>query len=357
MNKRISAILLAAVMLLGTTACRGSGSSGEINWSDFFNSFEPKETASSQPQDEKQEPSEPVAEQQFDDEYLMQLEEDIYNVSKLDEDEIIQLYQRYDALPANLKRQIINRETIINEYQKIEALIEKRKQDAAQIDALIAAIDYTNIYSKANSFLDAAYALSRVDEKTHQYITLGKEYNQIYSEVKGLNVAITEDNFWTIFQVRFGVGQLTNFGETVTTQNGFDTEWNSYLESGRITPHYDTQVRNDYATPVHVYIVSRYPNLMSQCSFYINLHQTYTGLGIIDSDIHEFELQSGTIQYDSSQGVGDYLIYVENHNATNSLWALFGVSFDWSDAFHGMNEFDVSRVEISSISGSISAPY
>lgn len=360
MNKRISAILLAAVMLLGTAACGSSRSSGQIDWSDIFNSAEPKETVGPQEQDGEQKPPETAAGQQYDDEYLGQLEDAIYHISELDEDEIIQLYQMYDALPASQKRQIINREMIITAYQEIEALIAERKQAAAKIDALIAAIDYTNIYSEANSFYDVAMAIYKLGgeaEKVLAYMTNREEYLNAYRDVKGLDLAVTKDNFLTIFYVGFAVGARDNYGAgQITTQNGYDTEWDSILERGSITPHYDYDFYYDYATPVHVYVASRYPNLTSECSFYINLHQTYNGLGIIDSDVHEFERQSRTIQYDSSQGTGDYLIYVENKDATNSLLGLLGWSFDISDALHSMNPFDVSRVEITDISGKIRWP-
>ena len=113
------------------------------------------------------------------------------------------------------------------------------------------------------------------------------------------------------------------------------------------------EAHSDYYTPVYVYVIPRYPNLNSSCEFFINLHQTYTGLGIVDSEEHEFDYQSRMISFDSSMGVGEYLVPVEINQSQGGLLDWFGLSIDLKDLFHDMNDFDVSRVEVSDISGRV----
>lgn len=283
-----------------------------------------------------------------------QLEDAIFSISSgyVDEDEIARLYEEYDALSDAGKRKVSNRDTLIYAYQQVEALIAQRKQAAAQVDNMIGAIDYSNIYAEASTLKDAAIAYNALDEKEKEYVTLFNQLQQAYDEAGNLNMAVTTDNFWELFAIEYAVGENTNYGEgTITTQSGYTIDWNRF--GGTVTPNYDVNTYNDYATPVYIYVASRYPNLTSECSFYINLHQTYQGIGFVDSDTHEFKLQSATIQYNSSEGVGAYMIAVEDNDASGSLWNLFGMSFDWSDSVHQMNPFDASRVEISDVNGSI----
>lgn len=281
-----------------------------------------------------------------------QLEDAIFSISYNDENQIARLYEEYNALSDTAKRKISNRETLIRAYQEVEALIGQRRQAAAQVDSLIGAIDYSNIYAEASTLKDAVIAYNSLDDKEKEYVTLSSQLEQAYNEAGNLNVAVTAENFWDLFAIEYAVGANTNYGEgTVTTQTGFTIDWNRY--GGNVTPNYDVNTYNDYATPVYIYIAPRYPNLTSECSFYMDLHQTYYGIGLVDSDLHEFKLQSATIQYDSSQGVGEYRIDVEDNDASKSLWNLVGMSFDWSDSVHKMNPFDASRVEVSDISGSV----
>lgn len=281
------------------------------------------------------------------------LEDAIYGISaSADEDRIVELYEEYDSLSDADKRKVANREIIISAYQEIEALIAQRRQAAGQVDRIIETIDYSNIYAEASTAMDAVKAYNNLDEKTREYVESFEKLQKAYDDVKDLNAAITADNFWDLFVLEYSIGDKNNYGGTTISQSGYTIDWDEY--GGSITPNYDIDNHNDYAIPVHVYIASRYPNLTSGCSFYINLHQTYNGIGLVDSDVHEFALQAGTIQYDSSQGVGDYIIYVEDNDASNSLLNIFGWSMDWSDMVHEMNPFDVSRIEISDVSGVVS---
>ena len=83
------------------------------------------------------------------------------------------------------------------------------------------------------------------------------------------------------------------------------------------------------------------------------MHQTYTGLGFIDSDVHEFNYQSGDIYYNSDMGVAENVIYVQNNDASDSLLSFFGYSYDFDDMLHSMNDFDVKAVEISQLDGHV----
>ena len=281
-----------------------------------------------------------------------EVEDAIYSLaaSGYDEDQVARVYQKYVALSDSNKQKVTNRATLINAYQQVEALINQRRQAAGTVEYAIAAIDYSNIYAEASTVKEAVLAYNSLDDKTKGYVESYEKLNKAYNDVKDLNTAITEENFWDLFTIEYSVGEKTNYGEgTVTTLTGHTIDW----YSGKITPNYDIDTYDDYATPVYIYIQSRYPSLTSECSFYIDLHQTYKGIGLIDSDTHEFKRQSATLQFDSSQGIGAYLINVEDNDASKSLWNAIGMSFDFSDAVHKMDTFDPSRVEVSDVSGRI----
>lgn len=268
------------------------------------------------------------------------------------EEQIIEVYENYDKLSRGAKRKVMNRDTIIELYKQVEDIIESRKEAAAEVDNLIAAIDYTNVYTEASTLKPAVIAYNNLEEKAKDYLEKKDDMLNSYDRVGELYVEVTKENFYDLFNVSFSVGERTNYGSGISIdQDGYDI----YIDDddGRITPNYDINAHNDYATPVYIYVESKYPNLISNCYFGIHLHQTYTGLGIIDSDIHEFALQEGTISYDSSMGTGEYRINVENNDAGSGFLDWIGYSYDFSDMTHEMNPFDVSRVEIYSISGSV----
>ena len=280
------------------------------------------------------------------------LEDKIYNISAsqdIDEELVLELYDDYSSLSDSNKRKVANRQDLMNAYQTVEQRLQARKQAAAQVDSCIEQIDYSNIYAEANSVAYAVQVYNSLDEKAQQYVELYDELEDAYNKVKDLDTTVTADNFNDLFVIEYSVGNNVNYGGTTTSQSGYSINW----DSGRVTPNYDIEEHNDYATPVYIYVQSRYENLISDCSFYINLHQTYNGIGLVDSDTHEFELQDGVIQYSSSEGIGEYVIYVENNDASNSLLNIFGWSYDLNDMVHQMNPFDTSRVEISDISGSV----
>ena len=280
------------------------------------------------------------------------IEDAIIRIESMSESEIANLYDEYEALSNGNKRKVLNREKLVNAYTAIEQLIVERKNNAAVVDELIRNIDDKNIYAKASSVIDAAIAYNKLDDVTKEYCQLFEELQDAYNDVKDLNITVTESNFDDLFVIEYIVGDRTNYGEGFTSsQDGYYIDWDDY--GGTITPSYDTSVYNDYATPVYFRVAARYPNLASECSFHINLHQTYTGLGLIDSDIHEFELQEQDVKYDSDNGIVEYCIFVENNDASHSIWSWLGESYDWSDAFHKMNEFDVSRVESSNVNGTV----
>lgn len=281
-----------------------------------------------------------------------EIEDAIYGLSAsgYDEDEVARVYEKYDSLSDSDKRKVTNRETLINAFQQVEALIAQRRQAAAPVEYAIGAIDHSNIYAEASTVKEAIRAYSGLDDKAKQYVESYEKLQEAYNDVKDLNMAITEENFWDLFSMEFSVGEKSNYGEgTVTTWTGNTINWNT----GKITPNYDVDFYDDYATPVYVYVQSRYPSLTSECSFYINLHQTYKGIGLVDSDTHEFKLQSATFQFDSSQEIGAFRIDVQNNDAGKSVWNALGMSLDLSDAVHKMDTFDPSRVEISEVSGRI----
>lgn len=283
------------------------------------------------------------------------LEDSIFQISTsgdVDEDEIVKLYDEYESLSDFNKRKVANRETLITVYKQVEAVIEQRKQAAGQVDSMIEAIDYSNMYAEASTVKDAVIAYNNLDDKTKEYVQSVDSLQEAYDDVGALNVTVTENNFWDLFVIEYSVGKKYNAGGTDISQSGYTINWNRY--GGTVTPNYDINAHNDYATPVYIYIQPRYPNLISSCGFYINLHQTYTGIGLVDSDVHEFKLQSANIQFDSSQGIGEYLINVEDNDASKGLLSAIGWSYDWSDQVHKMNPFDCSRVEISDVYGSVS---
>ena len=267
---------------------------------------------------------------------------------EIDEELVLELYDEYSSLSDSNKRKVENRQKLIDAYQTVKQWVKERKQAAAQVDRYIEQIDYSSIYAEANSVAYALQAYNSLDEKTKQYVESYDELKDAYNEVKDLDITVTADNFYDLFVIEYSVGDHVNYGGTTTSQTGYTINW----DTGSITPNYDIDEHNDYATPVYVYVQSYYENLITDCSFYINLHQTYTGIGIVDSDIHEFELQDGVIRYSSSEGIGEYVIYVENNDASNSLLSAFGWSYDWNDMVHQMNPFDDSCVEISDVSGS-----
>ena len=280
------------------------------------------------------------------------LEDAIIRIESMSESEIAKLYDEYESLSDGNKRKVLNREKLVDAYTVIEQLIVERKNNAAVVDELIRNIDDKNIYAKANSVADAAIAYNALDDATKEYCQLIEELRDAYKDVKDLNITVTESNFDDLFVIGYSVGDKTNYGEGFTSwQDGYTIFWDDY--GGEVIPDYESSMNNDYATPVYFRVAARYPNLVSQCSFHINLHQTYTGLGIIDSDVHEFQLQEKDVEYNSGNGIVEYCIFVENNNASNSIWSLFGESYDWSDAFHKMNEFDASRVEISNVNGTV----
>ena len=280
------------------------------------------------------------------------IEDGIIMIESMSEDEIFELYEAYESLSDGNKRKVLNREKLIDAYAAVEQIIATRKAQAAEVDAIIDSIDYSNEYAQANSVITASNAYYSLDAKTQAYCQSADKLEKATAEVQDLYVNVNDSNFYDLFIVEFVVGSRTNYGSgTSITQDGYYIDWNRY--GGTVTPTYDFDTSNDYATPVYFYVAPKYENLTSNCSFYINLHQTYTGLGLVDSDIHEFELQEAVVEYNSGMGVGEYCIMVENHDASSSLWNLVGMSYDWSDMTHKMNPFDVSRVEISNVSGAV----
>lgn len=279
---------------------------------------------------------------------ILSLSSNVYDC----EDEIISAYKAYEGLSADAKRKVQNREKLIDLYKQLEAIINNRIELAAQVDELIEHIDYSNIYAQATTVKKAVIAYNDLDEKTKEYLKNEDAIFNAYGQVENLNVTVTKDNFYDLFNISYSVGERSNFGSGISVDhNGYDIYIDEY--GGSVTPNYDINAHNDYATPVYIYVQAKYPALTSSCKFGIDLHQTYNGLGIIDSDVHEFELQQGTINYKSSMSIGEYVIMVENNDAGSGILDWFGLSYDWSDMTHDMNPFDKSRVEIYNISGSV----
>lgn len=286
---------------------------------------------------------------------ISQVENMIYeiDVNQISDDEkdIYAAYEAYCALPEENRQEVINRDTLMTSYKQLESIIAERKARAAQVDELIAAIDYSNWFTEANSLKPAVIAYNQLEDKDKEYITNLSALEEAYNYVTSNTVEVNESNFLDIFTIQYSVGESSNYGDGLSiTQDGYTIDW----DEGTITPDYDVDTHNDYATPVAVYVQCKYPNLYSDCSFHINLHQTYTGIGIVDSDIHEFKYQSRDIAYNSSMEIGKYMIYVENNNASGGILDTFGLSVDWNDLVHEMNAFDVSRVEFSKITGTVS---
>ena len=268
-----------------------------------------------------------------------------------DEKDIYAAYDAYCALPEESRQEVINSDTLMSSYKQLESIIAERKARAAQVDELIAAIDYTNWFTEANSLKPAVIAYNQLEEKDKAYLTNEPALKEAYDYVTSNSVEVNESNFFEIFTIQYVVGENSNLGEGLSiTQDGYTIDW----DEKTITPDISIGTHNDYATPVTVYVQCKYPNLYSDCSFHINLHQTYTGIGLIDSDVHEFEYQSRDISYNSAMEIGQYIIYVENNAASGGLLDTFGLSVDWNDLVHEMNAFDVSRVEFTEISGTVS---
>ncbi|MCR4960733.1 MAG: zinc ribbon domain-containing protein [Lachnospiraceae bacterium] len=273
-----------------------------------------------------------------------------YDVNANAED-IIALYDSYSNLSDSKKAKVENRDVLADAYGEAYVLVAQRKSLAKEVDNAIDAVKTANMFDKAASTKYAVKRYNALDEYAKKYVSKYDTLVSYYNDVKDMNIAVDSKNLLSLFSISFSAGEKGNYGEGYN-----ETFNNSYTydeETNTITENYDSTIQNDYAIPVYVYVKSKYPNLTSNCTFDINLHQTYTGLGFVDSDLHEYKNQSGTLSYKSSMGTGEYIIYVEDKDATNSLLYMFGISVDWTDMIHNMNEFDVSRVEISGVSGSV----
>lgn len=270
-----------------------------------------------------------------------------------DEDLILDAYQKYEKLSNSKKREVQNRETLITAYTELQEIIQTRKASAAQVDELISAIDYSDELAQADSTMAALIAYDQLEEQAQDYVKQADKLYKAQKKVENLCITVNEDNFYDYFAVEYAIGENQNYGiGTVVSQSGYRIDWDYY--GGSVTPEYDYDFYNDYAIPVYIYVAPKYENLASSCSFDIDLHQTYQGIGAIDTDTHEYAIQQGTIQYDSSMGIGEYCICVEDNDSSNSLLSLFGMSFDFNDMVHSMNDFDVTRVEITNVKGFVS---
>lgn len=284
---------------------------------------------------------------------LTQMEETIYTLTsaaEFDEAAILNTYDEYEALTDAQKAKLTNRQLIISAYQEIQARIEQRKADAAYVDSVIAAIDYSNPFAEASTVKTAVNAYNGLTAEAQTYVTGLDMLNAAYGAVATAPLNVTADNFSQAFVIEYQVGSLTDYGGETETFEGF-SGYTNILGVTEITPDYDIDLHHDSATPVYVLIYPRYSNLSGACSFHIDLHQTYTGW--TDGEAHEFKLQSADIQYDTSIGAGEYKIFVEDNNASGGLLSALGWSMDWNDSIHHMNDFDVSRVELSNVTGYI----
>lgn len=275
------------------------------------------------------------------------IEEQIYAIDLNDpynnEDAIEQAYNTYMALPDTTKREIQNRDSLINAYKQLEKIIADRKEKAQAVDDLIASINYSNWFAEADSTSVAAIAYNQLDDKEKKYITHYDALIEAYEYVSSNPVTIDNSNFTNAFEIKFVAGSKVNYGDSSFELDGF------YYDSDdrSIKPTYDYDAHNDYATPVYVYVIPKYKNIYCECSFYINLHQTYNGLGIIDSDEHEYAHQEAIISYNNRDfDIQENCILVENNDAAGGVLDWFGWSVDFDDGFHTMNDFDTSKVEI-----------
>ncbi len=237
---------------------------------------------------------------------------------------------------------------MLNAYSNAVNLIGQWKNAASEVDSMISAIDTQNIFAEASTVKTAEGAYISLDEYACKYVSSEEYLRKCLDEVKDLNISITGDNFSQIYDIQFAVGEKINNGGYTSSLDGFSVD-----ESGYITPYYNVEAHSNYYIPVYVYVSTKYPNLANVCGFDINLHQTYQAFGIMASGTQEFDYQSRTINYDSSMGIGEYLVPVEINNASGGLLDSLGLSFDWEDQFHDMDSFDSSLVEFSNISGSI----
>lgn len=275
---------------------------------------------------------------------------DFYNIYDY-EDEIIELYDEYSSLSQKAQRNVQNRSDLINAYNQIETAIETRKTNAAYIDELINNIDTSNELAEMLSVKNTVIAFNGLDDKTKKYVENKDYLESEYNKVSQYQISIDDYNFWDIFNIDYIVYEKTNSGYTAIYQSGYTYTNDGYI--GTFTPDYTTKAHNDYAIPVEFIVSPKYEGLEWECSFHIDLHQTYQGLGIIDSDTHEWEIQSGDVYFETTDGYFDGIIYVENNDATGGLLDLFGYSWDFSDMAHAMDEFDPSRVEVSNVYGVI----
>lgn len=283
---------------------------------------------------------------------LAQMEETIYTLTSaadFDEAAILNAYDEYEALTDTQKAKLTNRQLIISAYQEIQARIKQRKADAANVDSLISVIDYSNSFAEASTVKTAVQAYNGLSAEAQAYVAGFDTLRAAYDAVATAPLTVTGDNFSQAFVLSFSVGENTDYGGETSDLEGY----RATLDGGywNVTPQYDVELHHDNATPVYVTIYPRYSNLSGACSFHIDLHQTYTGW--TDGEAHEFKLQAADIQYDSSIGAGQYQIFVEDNDASSSLLNLFGWSIDWNDSIHTMNDFDISRVKLSDVSGYI----
>ena len=265
-------------------------------------------------------------------------------------EKIVDLYKEFEKLSNDDRHEVANRDKLITANAEALQIIENRKSDAQYVDSVIAAIDTSNIYAKANDVSVAVGAYNAIDEYTRAYLTKADLLEKYYNEVCSMYYTVTKENFDQLFWISYSVGDKINSGGISIDPDG---AYYYNEKKNKITPTYDITATNDYSVPVYVYIGQRYPEIYCECSFHINLHQTYTGLGFIDSDVHEFNYQSGDIYYNSDMGVAENVICVQNNDASDSLLSFFGYSYDFDDMLHSMNDFDVKAVEISQLDGHV----
>lgn len=264
----------------------------------------------------------------------------VTSVAYPSDDETLAVYEEYNSLSNSQKQKVENGQLIVDAYNSIQKKIDN-------VDALIGKIDRSNWFAEASTTQTAVKAYNNLSEKSKEYLKNRSALEEAYQYVTTTNMTINSENFNQVFDIGYSVDGKTNFGQTSFGLDGI--EISGFFD--HVTPVFGLNANNNYATPVVVILTPKYPNLTYSCDFYIDLHQTYNPY--FSQNPKEFKLQSGNIQYNSAEwsqynGTAGYVIYVQDNDGSGIT------GFDWNDKVHKMNTFNESRVEISSVSGTIS---
>nr|MBQ8251865.1 zinc-ribbon domain-containing protein [Lachnospiraceae bacterium] len=268
------------------------------------------------------------------------------------EEDIIEMYEKFSSLSKEDQAKIENGESLEYAYSQVELIVAEREEKVDYIESLIDNLDTSDWLTGARNVGDVIKRYGMLDEKSQACVENYDKLEDAREYIEENAIYITEENYLDFFIIKYSMGPFTNYGiGDVTVLDGYYVDydknlWGDYYK--KVTPHYKTESYNDYANLVYVHVIPKYPELTSTLNFYINLHQSYYKKGFFSSsgERREYAYQDANISYNSLEGVGEYLIRVEDVN---------GVVKNGGE--YKLEMLRVSEIEISDISGKISCFY